>query len=180
MRHLNIADQVIVLTREGKVREVLSGQDIQKKKTDTATSDYDVAGAEDVASAPQPSSKPRPKIKAPGPDDADLTRQTGDMAVYAYYFRSFGWPRTFGFIACTALFTFATTFQREFSRTVLDEPTRMLTVYRDLASMVDKCERRLYWKIYECLCCSGCCRYAFPLSNLLVCVVSQKEIEMKV
>ncbi|CDM37008.1 hypothetical protein DTO013E5_7172 [Penicillium roqueforti] len=112
VRHLNIADQVIVLTREGKVREVLSGQDIQKKKTDTATSDYDVAGAEDVASAPQPSSKPRPKIKAPGPDDADLTRQTGDMAVYAYYFRSFGWPRTFGFIACTALFTFATTFQQ--------------------------------------------------------------------
>ncbi|KAJ6142459.1 hypothetical protein N7471_001912 [Penicillium samsonianum] len=113
VRHLNIADQVIVLSREGKLREILRGQDIQKSKTGIATYGYEgVLGAEDVAGAPQPSSKPRPAIKAPRPDDADLTRQTGDMAVYAYYFRSFGWLRTFGFVASTALFAFATAFQQ--------------------------------------------------------------------
>jgi hypothetical protein len=98
----------------------LRGQDIQKSKTGIVTYGYEgVLGADDVAGAPQPSSKARPAIKAPQPDDADLTRQTGDMAVYAYYFRSFGWLRTFGFVASTALFAFATAFQREFGSNLL-------------------------------------------------------------
>jgi ATP-binding cassette subfamily C (CFTR/MRP) protein 1 len=43
----------------------------------------------------------------------DLTRKTGDMAVYKYYFKSIGWASIFGFIGTSAIFAFATYFPRK-------------------------------------------------------------------
>ncbi|RJE27115.1 ABC transporter transmembrane region [Aspergillus sclerotialis] len=103
-------DRIIVLTREGTVKKTLTSQDIQDSEISQVTLEDDGApGLEDVPGA---SSRPRPKIKAPNAGDSDLTRKTGDMTLYTYYFQSFGWLRTFGFLACAAVFTFATAFQQ--------------------------------------------------------------------
>lgn len=44
---------------------------------------------------------------------ADLTRKTGDMAVYAYWIRSVGWQRVCMFLACNAVFSFFVAFPRK-------------------------------------------------------------------
>lgn len=45
----------------------------------------------------------------------DLTRATGDLAVYRYYFRCVGWPNTALFVGLIALNVFCNSFSREFS-----------------------------------------------------------------
>jgi ATP-binding cassette subfamily C (CFTR/MRP) protein 1 len=72
-----------------------------------------------VAEQPHPvpaevSPKSRPKIKGVTQDDAtDLTRKTGDIAVYNYYFKSIGWPSAVMFFCSAALLVFNTYFPRE-------------------------------------------------------------------
>ncbi|KND90065.1 Multidrug resistance-associated protein 1 [Tolypocladium ophioglossoides CBS 100239] len=43
---------------------------------------------------------------------SDLARQTGDRAVYQYYFKSVGWPKTLTFVGFTAVHIFAATFSQ--------------------------------------------------------------------
>lgn len=43
---------------------------------------------------------------------SDLTRQTGDRAVYQYYFKSVGWPKTLTFVGFTVVHIFAAAFSR--------------------------------------------------------------------
>ena len=47
---------------------------------------------------------------------SDLTRKTGDRAVYQYYFRSIGWRKTLTFVGFTVLHIFAATFSRTLPR----------------------------------------------------------------
>ena len=48
----------------------------------------------------------------------DLARRTGDMAVYAYYMKSVGWPKAMVFAGFTALAVFASSFSR------MSQPTK--------------------------------------------------------
>ena len=47
-------------------------------------------------------------------DDAmDLTRKTGDVAIYSYYLQSFGWVSALIFFGCAAGSSFTLSFPRE-------------------------------------------------------------------
>jgi ATP-binding cassette, subfamily C (CFTR/MRP), member 1 len=58
--------------------------------------------------------KSKPAIKGPSQNDvSDLTRKTGDVAVYRYYFSSIGLLNTSVFLGCAALFVFGSFFPRK-------------------------------------------------------------------
>ncbi|KAM5475676.1 hypothetical protein MauCBS54593_001368 [Microsporum audouinii] len=144
-RYLHIADQIIALSRDGKLKEVLQGQDIQTNGESQVAQWGNDMILEDGPPRTGKVSKPRPVAKAPRPNNADLKRKTGDLTVYAYYFQAFGWLRTFGFLACTALFTFATTFQQIWLQWWAEanggEIAKYMSIYIVLAvaAMVSRC-----------------------------------------
>jgi ATP-binding cassette subfamily C (CFTR/MRP) protein 1 len=53
--------------------------------------------------------------KGPTQDDLlDLTRRTGDIAVYKYYAKSIGWDYSIMFMAANIAFAFTYSFPREY------------------------------------------------------------------
>lgn len=46
---------------------------------------------------------------------SDMSRQTGDIAVYAYYLKAIGWPLVLGACVIILIYTFSSNFPREFA-----------------------------------------------------------------
>ena len=44
----------------------------------------------------------------------DLSRRTGDLTVYSFYFQNIGWPLLSIFLACCVVFILGLSFPREF------------------------------------------------------------------
>ena len=54
------------------------------------------------------------KVESSNDDDAmDLTRKTGDLAIYGYYLKSFGWFSALVFFGCSAFSSFTLSFPRK-------------------------------------------------------------------
>jgi hypothetical protein len=93
------------------------------------------------------SKKSRPKIKGVTPADiSDLTRKTGDVAVYKYYFKSIGLASAVLFFCSAAILVFATYFPRKYNLIGTD-----LYTYknRNMATMVERTKRSSTRQIYQ-------------------------------
>ena len=112
-----MADEIIVLTADGHVAEqgtfeglrlqqgfvssILFQPDRPKEEHDGVSADSNLAGATSNA------------IKGPTANDLmDLTRRTGDVAVYGYYLKSIGWKSAMLFIFSTVVVAFSLNFPR--------------------------------------------------------------------
>ena len=93
VRHLPLANNIVVLERDGTVLE--QGTFDQLRLQGGFVSNLiirpGVLGGQEVSPIEQGKAQGS-KVKAVQPPDAsDLTRSIGDVAVYKYYFRSIGW-----------------------------------------------------------------------------------------
>ncbi|PYH48029.1 putative multidrug resistance protein [Aspergillus saccharolyticus JOP 1030-1] len=113
IRQLHLADQIIALNRSGNVAYQGSGADFNREVSAPELLLQEVASADvglqeevlDAASTQNKASKPLPKA-ARGPtatDVSDLSRRTGDLAVYKYYADSFGWMLSMMILVMVAL-----------------------------------------------------------------------------
>lgn len=75
------------------------------------------ARKEQEPKAPAAKKKPLPKgLSGPSASDIeDLTRRTGDISVYKYYFASIGWKLSVGLLLTVALNTLSASFPRKLS-----------------------------------------------------------------
>ncbi|KAI5194185.1 putative multidrug resistance protein [Aureobasidium subglaciale] len=107
---LTVADQIIVLRKDGSVErqgnlETLRG--IHGVSNDDVLNLLSAERTEQ-AGPPQTTSK---AVRGPSANDiSDLTRRTGDIAVYMYYFRSAGYWALAIFILFSAVFVFTSYF----------------------------------------------------------------------
>ncbi|OCK89464.1 putative multidrug resistance protein [Cenococcum geophilum 1.58] len=108
-RHFHLADHIAVLNKEGKISQQGNFDELKVQDGYVKSLLLDTYhGIEEAAPATKPTSKrKRPAIKGVTPNDVtDLTRKTGDIAVYKYYFKSISKFGAVCFLSCTALFVF--------------------------------------------------------------------------
>jgi ATP-binding cassette subfamily C (CFTR/MRP) protein 1 len=130
-----------VLNREGKVAQQGNFHELQKQDRYISSLLVGAArGTEETTTRPNPPSKKKPVIKGITQNDVtDLTRKTGDLAVYKYYFKSINRPGLLSFLVCTALFVFGTYFPRKSILTGLCISARRANLRdRILACVVDR------------------------------------------
>lgn len=108
-RHFHLADHIAVLSKEGKISQQGNFNELKVQDGYVKSLLLDTHhGIEEAAPAAKPTSKrKRPAIKGVTPNDVtDLTRKTGDVAVYKYYLKSISKFGAVCFLSCTALFVF--------------------------------------------------------------------------
>ncbi|OJJ96983.1 hypothetical protein ASPACDRAFT_1882742 [Aspergillus aculeatus ATCC 16872] len=98
VRHLHLADQIIALDRSGHIAHQGSWTDFAHRGGpellhEAASADIGLRDRFDEAASKSKQSKSLPKaLRGPTATDiSNLSRRTGDLAVYKYYTRSFGW-----------------------------------------------------------------------------------------
>ena len=109
-RPMAFADRVIVLSADGTV--LTNGPPVDGRVADANAQEAEAIAAASEGKQRDPAKpKKQPAVKKPSANDVDdLTRRTGDMAVYHYYFKSLGlWP-FIGFVAVTVIYVVATYF----------------------------------------------------------------------
>ena len=107
--HFHLANYIAVLSKEGKISQQGNFDELKVQDGYVKSLLLDTHhGIEEAAPATKPTSKrKRPAIKGVTPNDVtDLTRKTGDVAVYKYYFKSISKFGAVCFLSCTALFVF--------------------------------------------------------------------------
>lgn len=115
-RCLNLANHIVVLSRQGKIAQQGNFSELQTSDGYIRDLLLRPAKENDVTEARDQRIKPRPKISGPAQTEAfDLTRKTGDMAVYSYYFKSIGWPSALSLLLFAAVTTFMMYFPRQYS-----------------------------------------------------------------
>jgi ATP-binding cassette, subfamily C (CFTR/MRP), member 1 len=107
-RHFHLADHIAVLSKDGKIAQQGS---FEKLREQEGYINNLVLGTEQTTTHTKPTTKAAPKKKPPiigvtASDVSDLTRKTGDVAVYKYYFKSISVFGTICFLSSTALFVF--------------------------------------------------------------------------
>lgn len=103
-----------MLSKEGKIAQQGTLNQLQKQDGYIRSLRIETTdGSEEIKAKPTPVPK-RPKVKGVTDNDiADLTRKTGDVAVYKYYFKTINILGLLCFLACTTLFVFGSYFPRE-------------------------------------------------------------------
>ncbi|EED18831.1 multidrug resistance protein, putative [Talaromyces stipitatus ATCC 10500] len=110
-RHFQLADRIVVLSKDGTITEQGTFDALRAKDGFISTIGPLTTERNSHQVSSEPSTKKRPKIKGVTQDDVtDLTRKTGDIAVYSYYFKSIGWLSALLFLCSAALLAFATYF----------------------------------------------------------------------
>jgi ATP-binding cassette, subfamily C (CFTR/MRP), member 1 len=107
-RHFHLADHVAVLSKDGKIAQQGS---FEKLREQEGYINNLLLGTEQITTDTKPAAKAAEKKKPPikgvtANDVSDLTRKTGDVAVYKYYFRTISVFGTICFLGSTALFVF--------------------------------------------------------------------------
>jgi ATP-binding cassette subfamily C (CFTR/MRP) protein 1 len=107
-RHFHIADHIAVLSKDGKIVQQGSFDELrgQEGYAQNPLSESEQSGSETKPAAKAVSKKKPPIRGITANDVSDLTRKTGDMAVYKYYFKTVSVFGTFCFLGSTALFVF--------------------------------------------------------------------------
>ena len=107
IRHFHLVDHVVVLTKDGKIAQNGSFEELREQE---GYINNLLLGTEQITTDTKPAAKAaekRPPIKGVTANDvSDLTRKTGDVAVYKYYFRPISVFGTICFLGTTALFVF--------------------------------------------------------------------------
>lgn len=97
VRHLHLADNIIVLDKSGRAIEQGTFADLRSQNGFVSRlvlhPELLESGKSEVASSTAVSAPSIPKIlQGPSANDAaDLARKTGDISVYKYYIKSIGW-----------------------------------------------------------------------------------------
>ncbi|OCK85970.1 putative multidrug resistance protein [Lepidopterella palustris CBS 459.81] len=108
-RHFHLADHIAVLSKEGKISQKGSFEELKVRDGYVKSLLLDTSHSiEQAAPAEKPTSKKkRPAIKGVTSNDVtDLTRKTGDIAVYKYYFKTISKFGVVCFFSCMVLFVF--------------------------------------------------------------------------
>jgi ATP-binding cassette, subfamily C (CFTR/MRP), member 1 len=108
-RHFHLADHIVVLNKQGRITQQGSFNELQVQEgyINSLLLGTQQGSNEAPLTAKAPSKKKRQAIKSVTENDiTDLTRKTGDVAVYKYYFKSTSLFDTVCFLGCTALFVF--------------------------------------------------------------------------
>ncbi|KAK2008949.1 ABC transporter [Colletotrichum eremochloae] len=118
IKHLPLADHIIALGSDGTLIEEGTFDDLMRDKKYVASlgvkathSDTDSETGSTSDSKPDPLPAPKPK-RAPAVVDElmEKSRQTGDIKVYAHYFRSLSMPATVIFMLCSLSYAVFSTF----------------------------------------------------------------------
>lgn len=122
---LPLAEKLIILSPDGQIVE-------QKPPGGLTVDCTDVLGA---ACKDDPSNVSETKQIVQGVNKSneeqkqDLSRQTGDLAVYTYYLRYIGWPLSMLFVGSVVCNTFTSLFPRESSLSIS-------TFYNEISDIV--------------------------------------------
>lgn len=117
MRHLNVADKLLVMTSEGTLAAQGTYEEL-RSTSETFTSmlttlrqlDMDQEPAE---AAPSKDNVPE-AVKGPSAEQQqDLARRTGDVSIYKYYIGSVGWTTLAMLATSNAIYAFGLTFPRK-------------------------------------------------------------------
>lgn len=127
VRHLPLADSIVVLGEDGRIAEQGSFDSLRSRQgfvsklllhpelLESKRVEEPLDSATKVKSKPAPA---LPKVlRGPSDNDvADLTRRIGDLAVYKYYLKSIGWKIALLEVASCSVFMLAQVFPRKCSR----------------------------------------------------------------
>ncbi len=123
VRHLPLADNIIVLDKDGKLIEQGTFKTLRSREgfvnrlmlhPELLESEAKSEFKEEKTSPKGPAAVPK-DLRGPSPNDvADLTRQTGDVSVYKYYLKSIGWKIGLANVASSFIYTLGTKFTREY------------------------------------------------------------------
>jgi ATP-binding cassette subfamily C (CFTR/MRP) protein 1 len=107
-RHLHLADAIVALTRDGTIAQQGTFEELRDQEGYVKNL---LLGTEQSIAETRPTAKLTKKKKPPikgitANDVSDLTRKTGDIAVYKYYFRTVSLLGVFCFLTSTAIFVF--------------------------------------------------------------------------
>jgi ATP-binding cassette subfamily C (CFTR/MRP) protein 1 len=107
-RHLHLADNIVALTRDGTIAQQGTFEELRDQEGYVKNL---LVGTEQSSAETKPTAKVTMKKKPPikgvtANDVSDLTRKTGDIAVYKYYFRTVSLFGVFCFLTSTAIFVF--------------------------------------------------------------------------
>jgi ATP-binding cassette, subfamily C (CFTR/MRP), member 1 len=114
-KHLSLADEIVVLDAKGCVSK--QGPFEPMLLTDQATKSEQPGlsdNADNADKSPSPTKKEIAVPKLLTPEIiSDMSRQTGDIAVYSYYLRAIGWRLVLGACFIILVYTFSASFPRE-------------------------------------------------------------------
>lgn len=119
VRHLPQADQIIVLDVDGHISQQGKFDDLRIQGGFVSSLVLPDMPTEERKTSPKDAAKrkPLPKVlQGPSANDiADLTRRTGDISLYRYYFASIGWKISLALLLTVCLNTLGSSFPRKLS-----------------------------------------------------------------
>jgi ABC-type multidrug transport system fused ATPase/permease subunit len=105
----------------------------------------------------------------------ELSRQTGDGRLYAYYFSSLGWLNSLGVIVADAIFTFCTVFPtvwiKWWSEAQLETPGKHMDMYMGIYGMFSLVAAIVFFAVVYMLLHSGMPRSSLSLHRKLLSVL---------
>lgn len=116
--NLSHAENIIILDATGHLIQQGTYEDLKTRSDLVSGIDHAQSPARNSSEVAVPivKKKPLPKgLSGPSANDIeDLTRRTGDVSVYKYYFSSIGWKISVGLFLTVALNTLSSSFPRKF------------------------------------------------------------------
>ncbi|MCJ1311899.1 hypothetical protein MMC25_005572 [Agyrium rufum] len=110
-RHLALATKIIVLGVGGEIVQQGTYNELRKTPGFIQSLQENQQDTTEPKETPISNVRERKELKGPSREQAiDLTRKTGDVAVYSYYMNSIGWPLTIMFVGSCCMFAFAFNF----------------------------------------------------------------------
>jgi hypothetical protein len=137
--HLLYADHIIALSADGRVIEEGCYQDLMKSQGYVSMISRS-AKAVNTSRAPDIKfdDETLQGLNMQEDQTEDLSRRTGDMTVYSFYFQKIGWPLLTIFLTCCVLFILGLSFPREFAMCIeIPGCINTNTSRRDMAPVVD-------------------------------------------
>ena len=107
---MKYADKILVL-ENGRVKQELAYEQVLRNKTlvPSASRENDAISSENDEIEQDKAKEASSKV-ADFNEISDLTRKTGDRAVYGYYYKAIGGPKLATFVAAATVHIFAVTF----------------------------------------------------------------------
>lgn len=112
-KYFGLADEVLVLNAQGQVVKQGAFKPALSADQVTETEESEFPGIHDSDSSTKEKDITVPKTLTPE-IISDMSRQTGDIAVYSYYLRAIGWRLVLGACVIIVVYAFSTNFPRKF------------------------------------------------------------------
>lgn len=174
VRHALEADHVIAMgtggriTTQGRPESMLYLLRSSSIPSNEATGEAKTAGTD-------PMTDVEPEITADQELQTELSRQTGDIRLYLYYFSSLGWVNSLGIIAADAIFAFCNVFPtvwiKWWSEAQLESPGRQMDMYMGIYGMFSLLGAIVFFAVVYLLLHSGMPRSSLALHRNLLSVL---------